>query len=60
MSQLWLHSPGATPDTRQQGLYVGDVLSMHLGMQHVAVRDGEDGEDGKGGSGGMEGGRLGS
>ena len=27
----------------------GDMLSMHLGMQHV--HDGEDGEDGKGGRG---------
>ena len=53
MSQLWLHSPGAAPDMQQQGLYVGDVLGMHLGMQHM--HDGEDGEDGKGGSS-MEGG----
>ena len=33
----------------QQGLYMGDVLSMHLGMQ--CMHDGEDNEDGEGGSG---------
>ena len=60
MSQLQLRSPGATPDMRQQGLYAGDMLGMHLGMQRVAVRDGEDSEDSKGGGSGMEGGRLGS
>ena len=52
MSQLWLHSPGATPDMQQQGMYAGDTLSTHLGMQCVC--DSKDSEDGKGGSGSME------
>ena len=49
ISQLWLYSPGTAPDMRQQGLYVRDVLSMHLSVQHV--HDGEDSEDSKGDSG---------
>ena len=32
MSQLQLRSPGATPDTQQQGLYTGDTLGMYLGV----------------------------
>ena len=60
VSRLRLRSPGAAPDTWRQGLYAGDALGTHLGVQCVTVRDGEDGEDGKGGGGGMEGGRLGS
>ena len=60
VSRLRLCSPGAAPDTRWRGLYVGDALSMHLGVQDVTVHDGEDSEDGKGGGSGMEGGRLGS